>query len=136
MNYEKSCGVVIYSKIGENLECLIISDKNGHWGFPKGHVEKNESEEETAVREVFEETGLEVILMEGFRTSIEYSVEKEIMKEVIFFLAEVYDQTVNIQLDELNDYKWLSFQSAKQLLTYKGSKSVLDRAYKFINNLN
>ena len=134
MNFEKSCGAVIYSKIDKDLEFLIISNKNdGHWGFPKGHVEKDESEEETAVREVREETGLQVTLMDGFRVSVEYSVKKETMKEVVFFLARVYDQTVNIQLDELNDYKWVSFQSAKQLLTYKSSKSVLDGAYKFIS---
>ena len=54
MDFEKSCGAVIYRKIDENLEFLSISHRNdGHWGFPKGHVEKNESEEETAIRESF-----------------------------------------------------------------------------------
>lgn len=134
MNFEKSCGVVIYSEIGENLEFLIISDKNdGHWGFPKGHVEKDESEEQTAIREVREETGLQVNIMSGFRVSVEYLVRQETPKEVVFFLAKVNDQTVNIQLDELSDYMWASFQSAKQLLTYKSSKEVLDGAIEFIS---
>ncbi len=133
MNIEKSCGAVIYRRIGENLEFLSISDKNdGHWGFPKGHVEENESEEETAIREICEETGLQVSLMDGFRMSVEYSVKQATMKEVVFFLAKVENQIVHIQVDELSDYKWASFQFAKQLLTYKSSKDVLENAWKFI----
>ncbi|HEY8804427.1 MAG TPA: NUDIX domain-containing protein [Clostridium sp.] len=132
MNLEKSCGAVIYRRIGENLEFLSISDRNdGHWGFPKGHVEKNESEEETAIREIYEETGLQVSLINGFRVSVEYLIKQGTMKEVVFFLAKVENQIVHIQLDELSDYKWASFQFAKQLLTYKSSKDVLEKAWKF-----
>lgn len=135
MNLEKSCGAVIYRRIGENLEFLSISDRNdGHWGFPKGHVEINESEEETAIREIFEETGLKVNLINGFRVAIEYSIKQGTMKEVIFFLANVENQVVHIQLEELNDFKWASFQFAKQLLSYKSSKDVLEQAWKFIAN--
>ncbi|MCB2292846.1 NUDIX domain-containing protein [Clostridium algoriphilum] len=133
MNLEKSCGAVIYRRIGENLEFLSISDKSdGHWGFPKGHVEQNESEEETAIREICEETGLQVNLINGFRVSVEYSIKQKTTKEVVFFLAKVENQTVNIQLEELCDFKWASFQFAKQLLTYKSSKEVLEQAWKFI----
>jgi 8-oxo-dGTP pyrophosphatase MutT (NUDIX family) len=49
------------------LQFLIISSKSdGHWGFPKGHVEEGESVEKTAIREVKEETGLDFDLVEGF----------------------------------------------------------------------
>ena len=134
MNFEKSCGVVIYRRIGGNLEFLSISNKNdGHWGFPKGHVEKDESEEETAIREVWEETELQVNLINGFRVSVEYLIKPETMKEVVLFLAKVENQIVHIQLDELSDYKWASFQYAKQLLTYESSKDVLEKAWEFIN---
>lgn len=133
MEFEKSCGAVIYRRIDENIEFLCISHRNdGHWGFPKGHVEKNESEEQTAVREVSEESGLMVALIEGFRVSVEYLVKKETMKEVVFFLAEAGNQTVNIEVDEIADYKWLNFQHTKQLLSYKSSKEVLDKANQFI----
>ena len=134
MNFEKSCGVVIYRRIGENLEFLCISDKrDGHWGFPKGHVEENESEEETAIREVNEETSLIVSLINGFRVSVEYLINKGTMKEVVFFLGNAnQDQTVHIQLAELKDYKWASYKLSKQILTYKSSKEVLEQAYYFI----
>jgi bis(5'-nucleosidyl)-tetraphosphatase len=133
MNFEKSCGAVIYRRKDDNLEFLTISHRSdGHWGFPKGHVEKNESEQETAVREVCEETGLQVNLIDGFRISVSYSPKEGIMKEVIFFLAKAQEQTVHIQLDELKDYKWTSFESAKQILSYESSKEVLEQAYEFI----
>ncbi|HZK71553.1 MAG TPA: NUDIX domain-containing protein [Clostridia bacterium] len=133
MNFDKSCGVVIYRRIGGNLEFLSVSNRNdGHWGFPKGHVEKNESEEETAIREVNEETGLQVDLINEFRVSVEYLIKQATMKEVVFFLAKVEDQAVHIQLSELKDYKWASYQFTKQILDYESSKDVLDKAYEFI----
>jgi bis(5'-nucleosidyl)-tetraphosphatase len=134
MNFEKSCGAVIYRGENENLEFLIIShNSDGHWGFPKGHVEEGENEEETALREIYEETGLTVKLTGGFRTSIEYPIKQEIMKEVVFFLAKTKQHTVNIQLEELQDYKWASFTDSKEILTYESSKMVLEKAYEFIS---
>lgn len=135
MNFEKSCGAVIYRGGNENLEFLTIShSSDGHWGFPKGHVEEGENEEETALREIYEETGLTVALTSGFRVSIEYPIKQEIMKEVVFFLAKVQEQTVNIQIEELQDYKWANFEDAREILTHESSKKVLDQAYEFISN--
>ena len=58
----------------EQIEILLIRHKNGgHWAFPKGHVEKKETEEDTALREIREETGLEVLLDTGFRRAVTYS---------------------------------------------------------------
>ncbi|MGK0467138.1 bis(5'-nucleosyl)-tetraphosphatase [Clostridium sp.] len=133
MNFEKSCGAVIYRKNDDNLEFLTISHKSdGHWGFPKGHVEKGENEEETAVREIYEETGLLVDLIDGFRVTVEYSPKEGVRKEVIFFLAKVQEQSVHIQEEEVKDYKWASFQHTKQILSYESSKTILEQAYEFI----
>jgi bis(5'-nucleosidyl)-tetraphosphatase len=133
MNFEKSCGAVIYRIKDENLEFLSISHRSdGHWSFPKGHVEDNESEEETAIREIYEETGLHVNLIKGFRVSEQYSPKEGTMKEVIFFLAKVEKQSVNIQLEEVRDYKWAIFENIKQTLSYESSKDVLEQACEFI----
>ena len=135
MKFEKSCGAVIYRGDNENMEFLIIShNSDGHWGFPKRHVEEGENEEETALREISEETGLTVSLTSGFRVSIEYVIKQETMKEVVFFLAKVQDETVNIQVEELQDYKWANFKGAREMVTYESSKGVLDKAYEFISS--
>jgi len=135
MKFEKSCGAVIYIANANKYEFLIISDRtDGHWGFPKGHVEKNETEKETALREVYEETGLHVDLHNDFRVRIEYLTKKDMMKEVIFFSAEIIYHEVNIQLSEIRDYKWASIEEAEQLLSYESSKDVLKEVYNFILN--
>lgn len=133
MDFEKSCGAVIYRSIDDNLEFLTISHRNdGHWGFPKGHIEKNESEEQTAIREVNEETGLMITLISGFRVSVKYLIKQDTLKEVVYFLAKVDDDIVSIQEDEVLDFRWSSLQHAKHLLSYKSSKEVLIKAYEFI----
>jgi bis(5'-nucleosidyl)-tetraphosphatase len=135
MEFEKSCGAVIYMENANKYEFLIISHRNdGHWGFPKGHVEKNETEKETALREVFEETGLHVDLHKDFRARAEYLINKDTMKEVIFFVGSIICNEVDIQLSEIREYKWANFQEAELLLSYESSKDVLKEAYNFIIN--
>ena len=56
MDYKKSCGYVVYKLENNKILYLVLQSLNGEWGFPKGHVEKDESEIETANRELFEET--------------------------------------------------------------------------------
>ena len=59
--YERSCGAVVYGNInGETMFLLIKNKRSAHWGFPKGHVEKVETQQQTAMREVFEETCLKI----------------------------------------------------------------------------
>ena len=73
MTHEKSCGALIYRKKQGEYELLLIRHRSGgHWSFPKGHVENNETEIETALREIREETGLRVALQKGFRQCVEY----------------------------------------------------------------
>ena len=77
MKKEKSCGAIVYRE-KDGVEILLIKHKNGgHWAFPKGHVENKETEEETALREIWEETGLKVKLDKGFRRSVAYSPQAQ-----------------------------------------------------------
>jgi 8-oxo-dGTP pyrophosphatase MutT (NUDIX family) len=90
VNQEKSCGAVVYRKYHGNTEILLIRHiKSGYWSFPKGHVEEGETEEETAIREVFEETGLNVYIDGGFRETVMFSPKKDYIKTVVYFVARV-----------------------------------------------
>ena len=60
MTIEKSCGAVVFTRDHGLVQYLIIQSKEGFYGFPKGHIEPGEQEEETALREIWEETGLTV----------------------------------------------------------------------------
>jgi bis(5'-nucleosidyl)-tetraphosphatase len=135
MNIEKSCGAVIYRKLGEEFEFLVVKSKaNGHWSFPKGHMEKDESEKETARREVLEETGLNIILLDEFRTKIEYQLTESTLKEVILFIGITSAQSVNIQQEEIEEFKWLNYKEMLDLLTFENSKKILIEVKNFLNN--
>lgn len=89
MKKEISCGAVIARQTENGREILLIRHVNGgHWAFPKGHMEGNETESETALREIREETGLTVTLDTCFRAVVTYSPKPDVMKDVIYFAAE------------------------------------------------
>ncbi|MFA6941582.1 MAG: NUDIX domain-containing protein [Clostridiaceae bacterium] len=136
MNYEKSCGVIVFRKEKDKIEYLIICQKNdSHWGFPKGHVEDIETEYETAKREVKEETGLTINILDNFRVTDKYFVKGNTMKEVVFFLGKAEDAKVTIQPEEVTDYKWADEGLAKELLTYESSKKIMFKADLYIKNV-
>lgn len=126
---EKSCGAVIVTR---DNKFILIKHLAGHWDFPKGHMEDGESEEQTALREVKEETGLDIKLIEGFREVIHYNIKEEINKEVVFFLGEAKDNEVKIQVEEIQDFAILSYDEALDIITYKNNREVLNKANKFL----
>jgi len=141
MPNEKSCGIIIFRKgRGKGArKYLLLHYEEGHWGFPKGHVEKNESEHETAIREALEETGLsDLDFVTGFREHIEYFYKREgqtMHKEVFFFLARTSQPEKDVKLSsEHVGFKWLSYEKALDTLTYDNAKELLKKAEKFLEN--
>lgn len=133
MHKEKSCGVIIYQDRLDTRYLVVKSKANGHWGFPKGHIEENETEIDAARREVKEETGLDVQIHEGFKTSMEYTIsETNIRKQVILFLGKPTINSVTIQKSEIAAYKWAKFTDAINLFKYEDHKQVLKQAHEFL----
>jgi 8-oxo-dGTP pyrophosphatase MutT (NUDIX family) len=134
---EKSCGIILF----HSDEFLVIqhptesNDVKGHWDFPKGHVEDNETELETATRELQEETGIDNFkLIDNFRHKIIYNIHKNnevIPKEVIFFLGESSTKSIKLSSEHQN-YSWLNFDLAHDRLTYANAKEVLAKAKTFL----
>mgnify|MGYP004419555925 CR=1 FL=1 len=90
MNYEKSCGAIVYRKFHGNTEILLIRHiKSGYWSFPKGHVEGNETEAETAIREIKEETNIDVLIDTRFCSFFIF-----IFPNIKGMLC-IYDNTIN-----------------------------------------
>ena len=127
MTFEKSCGVVIFKQSTSRFY-LLLHYKEGHWDFPKGHVESNESELETAIRETKEETGItDIEIVPDFHEKLEYSYlrdGKKMQKSVFFFLGKTKTSKVVISNEHIG-YEWLSFSSAKERLTYENAKNIL-----------
>lgn len=127
--YEKSCGGIIFYKSKQNTKILLVKNNNGrYWSFPKGHIEDGESEQETAIREIKEETGLDVTLVDGFREISEYCPFGKIRKRVVFFLARAFTDNVRIQEEEIDSYIWVDLQQARKLCTYDNDLRIIEKA--------
>ena len=136
MIYEKSCGAVVFTRTNNELKYLLIRNLSGIYGFPKGHVEQGETEEQTALREVFEETGLSVSLLLGFRSEDEHLIpqKENVIKRIVYFLGEYRDQAFTYQKEELTDALLVDYETAMTLFQFDSSKRILTEANIFLTN--
>ncbi len=135
MPKEKSCGTVAFKKNGE-IEYLLLHYGAEHWDFPKGNVEENEREKDTALRELEEETGINNAKFVGdFKEVINYYYRRggaTIYKEVVYFLVCVEDAKVELSYEH-SGYEWLNYEKAIKKLTFENSKNVLRKAHVFLS---
>ncbi|VEU80016.1 bis(5'-nucleosyl)-tetraphosphatase [Haploplasma axanthum] len=123
MKKEYSCGAIVYNK--ENLFLVIKHRYGGHYSFPKGHIEGLETKKETAIREVKEETNIDIKIVNDkeFVTNYKfYMGDKMIDKEVTFFLAEAISTDLIKQDAEVNEVLWLNKEQVLDILTYESDK--------------
>lgn len=125
---EKACGCVVI----ENEKVLLIKQTKGHWGLPKGHVEEGETEHETAIREVKEETNYDVEIVNEKRFVERYIIDNKIDKEVVYFIAKKTGGSPEKQEAEVTDIKWCSFDEAIETVTFDNLKQLLKNVYKEI----
>lgn len=132
MKKEKSCGAVVYQFQDAQLYLLILKMRKGHYSIPKGHVENQESEEETALREIKEETNLKVKIDTNFREVITYFPFEGVSKDVVFFVAKYIDGEVKEQESEVEKAMWLNIEDALNILTHKSDQEVVKKAIQYI----
>lgn len=127
--YEKSCGGIIFYTGKNNTKILLVKNNNGrYWSFPKGHIEAGETEKETAIREIKEETGLDVEIIDGFREVSDYCPFGKIKKHVVFFLAQAFTDKVSMQEEEIAEYMWVDLQQAHKICVYDNDLRIIDKA--------
>ncbi len=135
MKQEKSCGAVVFTRVGPEIRYVLAQSRAGHYGFPKGHVESGETEEETALREIFEEVGLRPVLLDGFREVSEYEIPSPgIRKQVVFFLGFYGSQEITAQESELRQAVSVTYEEAMILLEHKDNRRILALADSFLQN--
>lgn len=132
---ERSAGAVVYCIEHGRPTYLLLHYEAGHWDFPKGNIEKGETVETTARREIGEETGIREIAFEpGFKTGIKYFFKREgqtVFKTVDFLLARTEEKDVKLSFEHIG-YEWLPFEDALDRLTYKTAKEVLVKADEYL----
>lgn len=123
---ERSCGAIIWREQEGLPRVLLLQHRNGgHWAFPKGHVEDGETDRQTALREIREETGLKVKLDPGFRRVVTFSPKPRVMKDVVYFAARPIGGKLKRQEEEVLDIRWLTLGEALKLVTYETDRAVL-----------
>jgi len=133
---EKSAGAVVFRTTKEGMRLFVLLQNAGRWDFPKGNGEDGETELQTVIREVGEETGLGTItILSGFRKVIEYFYRrdgKNIHKQVAYFLAEADDDKVKISFEH-QGYGWFPYREAVARASYDNSKKLLAEAEEFLS---
>jgi 8-oxo-dGTP pyrophosphatase MutT (NUDIX family) len=130
---EVSAGAVIYHEDPDTRvrKYLVLHYPAGHWDFPKGAVENGETEQQTASREIFEESSLRITCFApNFRKEIEYHYRRQdglVHKRVIFFLAKSDETNVKISFEH-SGYDWLALDQSLRRLTFENAKNVLREA--------
>jgi 8-oxo-dGTP pyrophosphatase MutT (NUDIX family) len=134
MEVEISYGSIIYNRKDDAIQYLLVQHKSaGHWGFPKGHSLPNENPENTAIREVLEETGFQIILNPKYKDEIQYKLPNGKTKKVIYWLSSIAKlEKQQYDFAEISQVKWFNFQEAFNKLTHEDSKKMLEHANQYI----
>ena len=134
MIYEKSCGAVVFRDAlcedgtKQRLVLMIKHTRGANHSFPKGHVEEGESERQTAVREVFEETAVKIEIKSSFRHPVYYRPRPGVKKEVVYFLARTEQIEVSPAIGEVALVEWVPVENARELLAHENDRRVLSHA--------
>lgn len=131
MPREISAGVILFRRAQEP-HYLLLHYESGHWDFPKGHIERGEDAQQTARRELQEETGIsEVCFVDGYKQTLRYFFRQKgigIFKIVIFFLAETEQSEISLSYEHIG-FDWLPYDLAMSRLTFKNSRDLLAKAH-------
>ena len=132
---ETSAGIVLFRKENSKNVFLLLHYPSGHWDFVKGKMEKDESIQQTAIRETKEETGItDITFIQNFEEWIEYNFQYKgelVHKKVVFFLAETKTDKITIS-DEHLDFTWMDYNTAMEKTTFDNAKMVLTKAQKLL----
>jgi bis(5'-nucleosidyl)-tetraphosphatase len=135
MIHETSYGAIVFRRSKEDIMYLLLHYSAGHWEFPRGHPEEGETELQTVIRELKEETGIsDAKFIDGFKKEISFNFKrgKEIInKTAVFYLIETANRLIKIS-SEHTGYKWAELQAALKTLTFDDSKKVIEAADDFI----
>ena len=132
MKREQSFGAVVFN----DDKVLLVDHSKGHIGFPKGHIEEGESGKDTAIREVKEETGIDIEIIGDFSCSVEYSPKQNVMKTVTYYIAKKIGGELLPQYTEVSSTYFLDKNKVLKRLTYENDKSVYNQVLDKIKEEN
>ncbi len=133
--FEKSAGAVLYTQVDGEIKYVLIKQENGDVGFPKGYIEFGETEQQAALREIYEETSIKAEIVGDFREETSYTMPNGKGKLCVYFTAEYQNQTpTHNDGFENNEYLLLPFTETIDVLTFQNMKEILEKVNVKINH--
>ncbi|MFB6256918.1 MAG: bis(5'-nucleosyl)-tetraphosphatase [Haloplanus sp.] len=133
-----SAGAILFRDTRGHREYLLLKSRPGDWEFPKGGVEGDEELQQTAIREVTEEAGIEDFrLIDGFREEYDYVFEANgntIHKTVHLFIARSFEASAELS-HEHRDLQWRDYEQALNTITQDGPRDILEEAHDYLDQL-
>lgn len=129
---EISAGAIVYTKHNEDILYLLIKDFHGNYGFPKGHLEKDETLAEAAIREVKEETGIGVSLDTSFKQELNYIMPNGKAKTSIYYIGYYENQLPHRQEEEVEEILLLPYNETIEILSFDNMKEAFQKADAYI----
>jgi 8-oxo-dGTP pyrophosphatase MutT (NUDIX family) len=135
---EHSCGIIPLRQGEGGYEIFLIQHYRGHWGFPKGLMESGEEPQQTAERELFEETALSVTNYLSLTPIVEdyyfRTARGFIHKTVTYFVAYVQGEP-KLQESEVKAGQWVTIDKVLDYLYFPSSKTVFNKALDILEHL-
>lgn len=134
-----SYGVIPLQEVDGAWKTFIVYRTKGFWEFPKGHPEKGETEKQAAKRELKEETGFSVVKFlseNSYSMSYQYTDHGEVVNKKGVYFPAIVEGEVALQEDEVSEGKWVSFNEALELLSYKNSVDLFSKFLEDFRNMN
>jgi 8-oxo-dGTP pyrophosphatase MutT (NUDIX family) len=132
---ELTYGVIAFRRRAGVLEFLLIKkSRGGWWALPKGHPEEGETPQAAAIRETFEETGLQVRIVSKFRKSISFPLPNKRRKIVTFFLGKKVSGRLHSRDHEVAATGWFAFDRASQLIRHHEMREALRSAHESLTS--
>ncbi len=131
---EYTAGGVVFRIVNDRPQILMIQDRLGRWTIPKGHVEPGESIEQTAVREVAEETGLHELGLGEKLDKLHFFYRKEgkliFMTTYVFLIEARGNSSALVPEDSegIVDAQWFDHEEALKLIEYKDTERLFRMA--------
>jgi bis(5'-nucleosidyl)-tetraphosphatase len=136
---DESFGIVPVSQVEGEWKFLLILHKGGHhWGFPKGHGDPGETAQESAQRELKEETGLDVVrfLQENpFVEKYQFNMRGELIHKQVSYFPAIVKGELQLQAEEVRDAKWLPFQEALNQLSFEEARQICRQVMQLVKSL-
>ncbi|MEM1027103.1 MAG: NUDIX domain-containing protein [Planctomycetota bacterium] len=139
MDTDFSCGVIPIVYDGAVRRYLLVQHTAGHWSFPKGHPENDETPEQAARRELEEETALvdiELLMKPAFDERYIFTKRsgKTVQKDVTYFLGRVVRKgKVKVPEKELADFAWGDASATRKRMTFDEGRALLDEVERFLD---